>query len=155
MSLVSNQWLDTLNWVLPLLQWRHLPSFSWVRSHAPSVWSHRGTYSKWFSRFPANESLRKTGFHLSLSAKSSFYLPAFEISRNVPFMSYRLCSAISSMGKWLHLPGSPPLPPPLSSPLPPRITSEAASRARLENKWWWEYAAGYFLLKIEIGGLGR
>jgi hypothetical protein len=33
-----------------------------------------------FSRFPANESLRRTGLHLYLSAKSSFYLPAFEIS---------------------------------------------------------------------------
>jgi hypothetical protein len=36
---------------------------------------------KFFSRFPANESLRRTGLHLSLSKKSSFYLPAFEISR--------------------------------------------------------------------------
>jgi hypothetical protein len=35
-----------------------------------------------FSRFPANESLRKIGFHFSLSAKSSFYLSAFEISRS-------------------------------------------------------------------------
>ncbi len=33
-----------------------------------------------FSRFPANESLRRTGLHLSLSAKSNFYLP--EISRS-------------------------------------------------------------------------
>jgi hypothetical protein len=32
-------------------------------------------------RFPENESLRRTGLHLSLSEKSSFYLPAFEISR--------------------------------------------------------------------------
>jgi hypothetical protein len=28
-----------------------------------------------FSRFPANESLGRTGLHLSLSAKCSFYLP--------------------------------------------------------------------------------
>ncbi len=34
------------------------------------------------SRFPANESLRRTGLHLTLSAKSSFHLPAFEISRS-------------------------------------------------------------------------
>ncbi len=37
---------------------------------------------KWFPRFPANESLRRTGLHLSLSAKSSFYHPAFKISRS-------------------------------------------------------------------------
>ncbi len=35
-----------------------------------------------FSRFQANESLRRTGLHLSLSAKSSFYLSACEISRS-------------------------------------------------------------------------
>ncbi len=35
-----------------------------------------------FSRFAANESLRRTGLHLSFAAKSSFYLPAFEISRS-------------------------------------------------------------------------
>jgi hypothetical protein len=34
-------------------------------------------------RFPANESLRRTGLHLSLSAKTSFYLPAFVISTPV------------------------------------------------------------------------
>jgi hypothetical protein len=34
-----------------------------------------------FSRFPADESLRRTGLHVSLPTKSSFYLPAFEISR--------------------------------------------------------------------------
>jgi hypothetical protein len=32
------------------------------------------------TRFPANESARRTGLHSSLSEKSSFYLPAFEIS---------------------------------------------------------------------------
>jgi hypothetical protein len=40
-----------------------------------------------FSRFPANESLRRTGLHLSLSAKSSFYTPAFEIFRSCPTAS--------------------------------------------------------------------
>ncbi len=35
---------------------------------------------KWF--FQISRSLRKTGLHESLSAKSSFYLPAFEISRS-------------------------------------------------------------------------
>jgi hypothetical protein len=44
---------------------------------------------KWFSRFPANESFRRTGLHLSLSAKSSFYLSAFEISH-----SWRTASVI-------------------------------------------------------------
>jgi hypothetical protein len=34
------------------------------------------------TRFSANESPRRTGLHSSLSAKSSFYLPAFEISRS-------------------------------------------------------------------------
>ncbi len=34
------------------------------------------------TRFPANESPRRTGFYWSISAKSSFYLPAFEISRS-------------------------------------------------------------------------
>jgi hypothetical protein len=37
---------------------------------------------KFFSRFPANKSLKRTGLHSSLSAKSRFYLPAFEISRS-------------------------------------------------------------------------
>jgi hypothetical protein len=45
-----------------------------------SVRSHKG--HKWFSRFPANEILRRTGLHLSLSVKLSFYLPAYEISRS-------------------------------------------------------------------------
>ncbi len=36
------------------------------------------------SRFPANESPRRTGLHWSISVKSSFYLPAFEISRSCP-----------------------------------------------------------------------
>ncbi len=36
------------------------------------------------TRFPANESPRRTGFRSSLSAKTSFYLPAFEISRSCP-----------------------------------------------------------------------
>ncbi len=34
------------------------------------------------TRFPANESPRRTGLHLYISAKSRFYLPAFEISRS-------------------------------------------------------------------------
>jgi hypothetical protein len=37
---------------------------------------------KWFFPISANKSLRSIGLHLSLSAKSSFYLPAFEISRS-------------------------------------------------------------------------
>ncbi len=36
------------------------------------------------TRFPANESPRRTGLHRSISVKSSFYLPAFEISRSCP-----------------------------------------------------------------------
>ncbi len=32
--------------------------------------------------FPANESPRRTGLHSSISVKSGFYLPAFEISRS-------------------------------------------------------------------------
>ncbi len=35
-----------------------------------------------FSGFQADESLRRTGLHLSLSAKSSFYLPAVDIPRS-------------------------------------------------------------------------
>ena len=34
------------------------------------------------TRYPANESPRRTGLHWSISAKTSFYLPAFEISRS-------------------------------------------------------------------------
>jgi hypothetical protein len=37
---------------------------------------------QWLSRFLAQESLRRTGLHLSLSAKAGFYLPAFEIPRS-------------------------------------------------------------------------
>ncbi len=51
-----------------------------------------------FSRFPANESLRRTGLHLSTSTKSSFYLPAFEISRSCRTASgekYLSCVKIS------------------------------------------------------------
>ncbi len=46
------------------------------------------------TRFPANESPRRTGSRSYLSAKSSFYLPAFEI-----FMSYRLCT--QELSRWL------------------------------------------------------
>jgi hypothetical protein len=46
-----------------------------VHSHAPSIRSHRGTYRKWFSRFLANESLRKTDLHLSLSFGKIPFLP--------------------------------------------------------------------------------
>jgi hypothetical protein len=38
---------------------------------------------KWLSRFLAHESLRRTGLHFYLSAKSSFYLPAFEIGAGI------------------------------------------------------------------------
>ncbi len=34
------------------------------------------------TRYPANESPGRTGLHCSISAKTSFYLPAFEISRS-------------------------------------------------------------------------
>ncbi len=63
-----------------------------VHSHAPSIRSHSG-----FSRFPASESLGRTGLHLSLSKKSSSYLPAFEIS-----LSCRTASIISDAG-WSKL----------------------------------------------------
>jgi hypothetical protein len=51
--------------------------------HAPSIRSHRGTHTSGFSRLPANESLRRTGLLLYLTAKSSFfsfYHPVFQIS---------------------------------------------------------------------------
>jgi hypothetical protein len=51
-----------------------------VHSHAPSIRSHRG--HKWVDQ--GNESPRRTGLHLPLSAKSSFYLPVFDISRSCP-----------------------------------------------------------------------
>ncbi len=55
----------------------------WVHSHhAPSIRSHIEGHKWCFPDFPANESLRRTGLHWSLSAKSSFYLPVFEISRS-------------------------------------------------------------------------
>ncbi len=56
---------------------------TWVHSFP---WRHISS----FSRFPANESLRRTGLHLSLSA--SFYLPAFEISRS--------CRTVSAGAKY-------------------------------------------------------
>jgi hypothetical protein len=45
------------------------------------------------TRFPANESPRRTGLRSSLSAKSSFYLPAFEISRSCRTASEHFCSS--------------------------------------------------------------
>jgi len=42
---------------------------------------------------PANESLRRTGLQLTLSAKFSFYLPAFEISRSCGTASERKASS--------------------------------------------------------------
>ncbi len=73
--------LLTLVFDLPTFK-RHpsLPFDHRVHSHAPSI--RPIEEPKWFFRFPANESLRKTGLHWSISAKSSFYLPAFEISRS-------------------------------------------------------------------------
>jgi hypothetical protein len=57
---------------------------------------------KWFSRFPANESLRRTGLDRSISAKSSFYPPAFEICRSCLTASvrfFRLCTGEGDMGR--------------------------------------------------------
>ncbi len=57
------------------------PPRPFVRGHsrAPSIRSHGGTFISGFSRFPANESLRRTGLMpsmpISLTAKSSFDLP--------------------------------------------------------------------------------
>jgi len=48
---------------------------------------------------PANESLRRTGLPLSLLAKSSFYLPAFEISRSCRTASALLTKTVfNSLG---------------------------------------------------------
>jgi hypothetical protein len=47
--------------------------------------------NKCSTRFPANESPRRTGLHSFLSAKSSFYLPALEISRSCRTASGRFC----------------------------------------------------------------
>jgi hypothetical protein len=54
----------------------HSALFSWNGTWAESIIA-RSVHSvpdgqKWFPRFTANESLRRTGLHLSLSAKSSF-----------------------------------------------------------------------------------
>jgi hypothetical protein len=48
-----------------------------VHSHNPSIRSHRGTKSG-FSRFLANESLRRTGLHLPLRQNPLLPHPAFE-----------------------------------------------------------------------------
>jgi hypothetical protein len=53
-----------------------------VHSQDSSIRYHWGTFWKWFDQIPAHESPRRTGLHWSISAKSSFYLPAFEISRS-------------------------------------------------------------------------
>jgi hypothetical protein len=47
---------------------------------------------KWFSRFPTNESPRRTGLHLPFRKNPVFNLPAFEISR-----SYRTASERNSI----------------------------------------------------------
>jgi hypothetical protein len=52
-----------------------------------------------FSRFPANESLRRTGLHLYLSAKSSFYLPAFEICRSCRTASVHVVPPLATGSK--------------------------------------------------------
>ncbi len=52
----------------PRSPWATFPPFGTIGGH------------KWFSRFPANESLRRTGTHWYLSAKLGFYLPVSEIS---------------------------------------------------------------------------
>ncbi len=57
-----------------------LPSLLSPYSHDSSIRSHREKSG--LTRFPANESPRRTCLHSYLSAKSSFYLPAFEISRS-------------------------------------------------------------------------
>jgi hypothetical protein len=50
-----------------------------VRSHAPSIWSPRGTKVVW----PDSQPMRVPGcLHWSIPSKSSFFLPAFEISRS-------------------------------------------------------------------------
>ncbi len=70
------------NWFWPLAVYS-LPTrryvMNGVRSHAPSIRSHRGTKVVW-QDFQPMRVRRRTGLHSSISAKSSFYLPAFEIS---------------------------------------------------------------------------
>jgi hypothetical protein len=58
---------------------------SWVRSHAPSIGSLEG--HKWFSSFPANKNLWRTGLHSSLLVKSSCLPPCIW---DLSFMLYRL-----------------------------------------------------------------
>jgi len=65
---------------------------NYINNICTSIRSHSG-----FSRFPANESLRRTGLHLSLLAKSSFYLTAFEI-----FRSCRTASWVSEFDVLWH-----------------------------------------------------
>ncbi len=63
-------------WIMGGRQWSEfvatLPPFSPIEGQ------------KCLTRFPANESPRRTGLHWYISAKSGFYLPAFEISRSCP-----------------------------------------------------------------------
>jgi hypothetical protein len=74
----------------------YCPMLPRVHSHAPSIRPIEG--HKWLTRFPANESPRRTGLHCSLSAKSSFYLPAFEISRSCRTASGACCCVDPSAG---------------------------------------------------------
>ncbi len=51
-----------------------------VHCHAPSIWSHRGTKVVWPDFQPMR--VPEEPVRSSLSTKSSFYLPAFEIPRS-------------------------------------------------------------------------
>jgi len=52
---------------------------------------------KWFFPDPSSKGLRKTGLQLPLSAKSSFYLPAFQISRSCRTAKFMYRPAFSEL----------------------------------------------------------
>ncbi len=70
----ENLFLSEEIWESTVYDWSEststLPPFGPIEGHSG------------FSKFPANERLRRTSLHLSFSAKSSFYIPAFEIPRS-------------------------------------------------------------------------
>ncbi len=68
-------WGQRGEWRLVTTSRRTWQNVNRVHSHAPSIWSHRGTYRKWFSRFLTNESLRKTHLRLSMSFGKIPFLP--------------------------------------------------------------------------------
>ncbi len=55
-----------------------------------------------FSRFPANESFRRTGLHLPLSAKSSFYLPGPGFLNGLPSGHGTYLRSNGAWERWLN-----------------------------------------------------